>query len=274
MFDRFVLGSVIAVLAATLSGLARPAHAVVITGLNGTGLSYSSTTATPDTNWSVVALPASFTSPPQTPSFPAWIFTGGSAPTNVPGGWLGGSTNAGADGSHWIGVRSDNATALLPDALTGDYYSVIFATTFQASEAGTVPFSFDIAVDNRATVFVGGNITGTETDRPTITGGQQIGSLIWNVGATVENPDTTPRAFELLQTASGTATVAAGTNTLYVVVDDYISVPNVNPQPYGFVGLLVANPVPEPSTMVLAAFGLSAMGWFATRRLRHGRRAA
>jgi hypothetical protein len=208
--------------------------------------------------------------------FRSWIFTGSppaSGNQNVPGGWLGGSTNAGSAGSRWIGVRSNNATALLPDALTNSYYSVIFSTTFQASEAGAVPFSFDIAVDNRATVFLGGSITGTNTDRPTISGGQQIGNMIWNVGASVPpgNPDTLPRAFSLLQTAAGTANVVAGTNTLYVVVDDYISVPNVNPQSYGSIGLLVANPVPEPASAAMASVGM-AVGFGGFRMLRRRRK--
>lgn len=245
------------------------AHAgVIISGLNGTGVNYSPTVATQDANWQIVALPASGTAGTLGS---AWIFTGGGGSNNVPGGWFGGGGNAGSGGNHWIGVRSNNAAALLPDAFTGSYYSVIFSTTFQASAAGTVPFSFDISVDNRATVFVGGSITGTDTDRPTITGGHQIGSLIWNTNP----PNGTPRAFQQLQTAAGTASVVQGANTLYVVVDDYISVPNVDPQTYGSIGLLVTNVVPEPSTflMALAGIGCGGLEWRMVRR-RKPRRSA
>lgn len=256
---------------ATAAVAAGSAHAEpIITGLNGTGVNYSSTVATQDANWSIAALPVSGTAGTLGS---AWIFTGGGGSTNVPGGWFGGGGNAGSGGNHWIGVRANNTSSLIGSGTTGDYYSVIFATTFQASSAGTVPFSFDIAVDNRATVFLGGTVTGTNTNQPTITGGQQIGSMIWNVGATVQNPNTEPRAFSILQTAAGTANVVAGSNTLYVVVDDYISAPGGTT--FGSIGLLVTNPVPEPSTfmMALAGLGFGSLGWRAVRRKKRRRQA-
>jgi len=244
--------------------------AATITGLNPTGLGYSPTTATQDTNWEIVALPAVRDNGGALGD--AWIFTGSGVPTNfnVPGAWLGGGSNAGSSGARWIGAKSNDTSSLITGTFPqGSYYSVIFETTFNSSAtAASIPFSFDIAVDNRATVFVGGTIDTTDPQKPTITGGTQIGSLIWNVGATVANPDTTPRAFSLLQTASGSAPVVAGINKVYVVVDDYISNPAGGP--YANIGLLVANPVPEPSTVAVmfAAGGMATM-----LRLRRSRRA-
>lgn len=239
------------------------ARGTTITDLNGTGVNYSATAGTPDANWSVVALPVSFTSGTQTPSYPAWIFSGGGGSTNVPSGWLGGSSNTGTNGYHWIGVRNNDTSALLSSGTTGDYYSVIFATQFNASAAGVATLSLGISVDNRATVFVGGSITGVGTDRPTIADGQQIGGLIWNTNP----PNGTPRAFEQLQTASGVATLVEGPNTLYVVVDDYISVPGATT--FGSMGLLVSPiAVPEPSTYALALTALVACGWRVCRRRR------
>lgn len=249
----------------TAAGLAgQPAHAIIVTGLNGTGLDYSNTTATPDSHWDVVGLPAFFTSGTQSPPYDAWIFTGGAAPSNVPNAWLGGSSNSGTNGYHWIGVRNNDATSLTLTGTVGQYYSTIYATTFQASAAGTANLSLDIAVDNRATVFVGGTPT-TGSDQLTITGGQQLGDVIWNKDwQTDPNGNTFPRAFEILQTVSGSVNVAAGSNTLYVVVDDVITTGTT----FGFTGLLVANPVPEPSASLLAVVGVTIGGWHTLRRSR------
>lgn len=237
--------------------------AVIITGLHGTGLNYNATTATQDAHWNIAALPASGTGGALGA---AWIPTGGGGSTNIPGGWLGGNGNAGANGNRWIGVQANNTSSLIASGVTNDYYSTIFSTTFTASAAGTVWLSFDIAADNRATVFLGGSITGTGTDRPTITGGQQVGNQIWNVGATVANPDTFPRAFSLQQTAAGFVNVVAGTNTLYVVVDDYISVPGATA--FGSIGLLLTvNPAAVPGSG-LAAIGMLGLAGAGRRRRR------
>lgn len=229
----------------------------------GCGCRYVASPPTPDANWNVVALPQFF-SGPQSPPYAAWIFTGGSAPSNIPGGWLGGSTNSGTSVNgvqyHWIGLRNNDATSLMLTGTENQYHSTIYATTFQASAAGTVPFSFDVSVDNRARVFINGTITGTNTDQPTIDGtGTQIGGLIWNNPP--PPPDTGARAFSILQNVSGTASVLAGTDTLYVVVDDYITTGTT----FGFTGLLVA-PVPEPSTYLLAVMGMTIGGWHTLRR--------
>lgn len=237
--------------------------AVIITGLHGTGLNYSATTATQDAHWNIAALPASGTGGALGA---AWIPTGGGGSTNIPGGWLGGNGNAGANGNRWLSVQANNTSSLIASGVTNDYYSTIFSTTFTASAAGTVWLSFDIAADNRATVFLGGSITGTGTDRPTITGGQQVGNQIWNVGATVANPDTFPRAFSLQQTAAGFVNVVAGTNTLYVVVDDYISVPGATT--FGSIGLLLTvNPAAVPGSG-LAAIGMLGLAGAGRRRRR------
>lgn len=239
--------------AVVLLALAAPGHAITITGLNGTGLAYNATTAMPDTNWDIVALPSFFTT--TTAPYDAWIFTGGGGSTNVPNGWLGGGSNAGAEGFHWIGIQQNNTSALKPTGVTNDYYSMIYATTFTASSAGIVGIALDIAADNRATVFVNGTISLTNPDRPTIVGGDQIGDLIWNTGG----GDGMPRAFAQLQEASGYANVVAGLNTLYIVVDDYISTPGATT--FGSTGLLAIpreGPVPEPGSSMI--FTMLAMG--------------
>lgn len=250
--------------------LASPVSAATITGLNPTGLGYSPTTATQDTNWEIVALPAVRDNGGALGD--AWIFTGSGVPTNfnVPGAWLGGGSNAGSSGARWIGAKSNDTSSLITGTFPqGSYYSVIFETTFNSSAtAASIPFSLDIAVDNRATVFVGGTIDTTDPQKPTITGGTQIGSTIWNVGATIANPDTTPRAFQLLQTASGSAPVVAGTNRVYVVVDDYVSNPAGGP--YANIGLLVANPVPEPSTIAMMIGAAGSIALWKMRRSKKG----
>lgn len=263
-FSKTFGGSVILAAAIVAAVLASPVNAATITGLNPTGVGYSPTTATQDTNWEIVALPAVRDNGGALGD--AWIFTGGGGSFNVPGAWLGGGSNAGSSGARWIGAKSNDTSSLITGTFPqGSYYSVIFETTFNSSAAAaSIPFSFDIAVDNRATVFVGGTIDTTDPQKPTITGGTQIGSPIWNVGATVLNPDTTPRAFSLLQTASGSAPVVAGTNRVYVVVDDYVSNPAGGP--YANIGLLVANPVPEPSTLMLGATAVAAIGGGVMRR--------
>lgn len=146
---------------------------------------------------------------------------------------------------------------------------MIYSTTFNASAAGVATLSLDIAVDNRATVFVGGSITGTDTNQPTITGGTQIGDVIWNVNSgTNPTGDTFPRAFSLLQTASGTTFVNLGLNTLYIQVDDVITVPGATD--FGSTGLLVTNVVPEPSTYAMALAGIAIGGWRLFRRRKSG----
>lgn len=251
------------VLAAAAGGGVDSAFGVTITGLNVTGANYSASTATQDLNWRIVALPSSYVTGSAgtgttTPPYAAWIFTGGSPSANVPGGWLGGSTNSGTLGAHWIGVRTNNSTALLPNPGTeGTSYSVIYATDFVASAAGSIPLSLGVSVDNRATLFVNGTVSGTNTNNPTISGGTQIGSTIYNDPPT---PAGATKAFSILQTAAGLTDVLAGTNTLYVVVEDVANPSGV----YGNTGVLI---VPEPSSISIAA-GLMLGGIVAVRRRR------
>lgn len=218
---------------------------VSITGLNGTGLNYNPSLATTDAFWSVVALPVSFSGSQSTP-YPAWIFTGGSPNNNIPPVWLGGSSNSGVNGSHWIGLLENDSTSLVQQGEIGQYYSMIYATKFYASRAGSATLSLYISVDNRATVFVGGTPT-VGSDQPTITGGQQLGSVIWNKDWQNDpNGNTLPRAFQILQGVSGLVNVVEGENTLYIVVDDAL----VAGTTFGQTGLLVSlSPMPTTPTL-------------------------
>lgn len=256
------------VCALSLAGTNQSASAgSFIYDLQGTGLGMPSNSRQ-DANWNVVALPQFFQNP--TVAYPAWIPTGGSAPANIPNNWLGGSGNAGTQGWKWVGIQENNVSALQPSGVQDQYYSMIYSTTFMASQTGVASISLDIAVDNRASVFVGGNVDFTNGDKPTIQGGQQVGSLIWNLGSNgyPTGTDASKRGFNQLQRASGNVNVVAGLNTLYIVVDDYITTGTT----FGFTGLMVVpdpalTAVPEPESF--AAFSLLAAGattWIVRRR--------
>ena len=248
-----VAGVALALVAGTTS--ATP----IISGLQKTGTEYPIGTAGgQDSYWEVYAFPTAYTGP-LTPGYQAWVFTGGSPPSNVPRQWYpgignGGSDNVGANGARWIGLQQDNATALFPGNFTPPQsdYNVIYRTTFQADSVGVASFSLLTAADNAISLFVGGTVDNTNTMMPTMTGAQ-IGVEKIGLG--------------FLSWVNGDAPVVAGTNYLYAVVRDRFSIDATNPNigNYGQTGFLVAA-VPEPSSFVLAALGGGVMAIGAIRR--------
>jgi len=248
-----VAGVALALVAGTTS--ATP----IISGLQKTGTEYPIGTAGgQDSYWEVYAFPTAYTGP-LTPGYQAWVFTGGSPPSNVPRQWYpgignGGSDNVGANGARWIGLQQDNATALFPGNFTPPQsdYNVIYRTTFQADSVGVASFSLLTAADNAISLFVGGTVDNTNTMMPTMTGAQ-IGVEEIGLG--------------FLSWVNGDAPVVAGTNYLYAVVRDRFTIDATNPNigNYGQTGFLVAA-VPEPSSFVLAALGGGVMGIGAIRR--------
>jgi len=224
-----------------------------------------------DSHWKIVAYAAGGTFQPGYPTqessptittapYPAYVLQ-----TDIPPEYVGGSSNTGTNGALWIGLQNsaDSIVGGESSVSDGPLYSNswVLSINFGASETGTGYFDIWAASDNAVAFFVGGSITtstnvvnsGTtfnpvETgsfnsynvgaDYPTIVGGTQI--------------DQMRRGFGSLRHFVGNAPVVAGTaNTLYAVVYDYGN-------KTGF----IFSPVPEPSSVVLAAIacGCIAMG--------------
>lgn len=230
------------------------AAAPVTTAVKFTGMGYPIGTGGADSNWQVVALPVDSTYQASTP-YAAWVFSGtGASGTeiNVPTPWFGGPTNAGLPGyGRWIGLQQDNAISVLPNSGPHpmDYYTTIYESTFESTEAGSAFLWFRATADNAVTFFVNGTLTDTGTNKPTITNGSQVAARV--------------QGLSTLKTISGTVTVKAGTNKLYAVVEDLWNPSSHN---FGLTGLIV---VPEPSTLSSGAvagagLGITAIG----RRLR------
>lgn len=233
--------------------------APVITGLNYTGTGYADGTGGPDSHWKVAAVPVDGSVTTATP-YAAWVFSGTGTQldptswTNVPDPWFSGHNNLGFAGGRWIGAQENNTTALLPDSAGGPplsltYYTTIYSTTFQSSEAGTAYIWLRTAADNAVTFFVNGTISGGTGNQATIINGSQVAARIQGLAT--------------LKTVAGNVSVNAGTNTLYAVVEDRF---NPVSHSFGYTGLIV---VPEPSTMSsvgVAAGGIAVAA--AGRRLR------
>lgn len=245
--------SILCLLALVMNGVR--AETIVIPA---TGAGVSVPPGGTDANWQVVALPTLYTG--TVPPYQAFVFSGTGAGA-VPGVWLGGESNAGAEGARWIGVK-DVPASLFPSApLSGTAvppqvpYTMIFAHAFTAATAGPVDFSFWAAADNRVEFFLNGTVTsGSMT--PFIDGGTPIG--------------TGRDGFGRLNNFSATGVnVGAGTNYLYAVVTDRFTVAG-DTGGWGDTGLIVS-PVPEPSTMILAAAGVAGIVAARLRRRRASR---
>ncbi len=226
-----------------------PADAApIVTGIHPTGIvappspfqrsaSQQSAVAASDPFWRVVALP-------ETPPFPAYdaaIYSGRGPSFYVPSKWFQGAE--GIDGAGWIGLRPETTNSLYPANVGAQPdYTVIYATTFTASESGVAFFNLTATADNELSFFVNGDVAGVMTLNPTIIGGTQI--------------DVSKRGLNRLHGFLGSAAVNEGENTLYAIVRDrYTLDPLTNIGGYGQTGLLVAS-VPEPGALVMLATGI------------------
>ena len=246
-----------------LSWFVGPAAASpIVTGIHRTGVVAApstllrSITIDNDPFWRVVALPETLPFSP----YEASLFSGRSPSFYVPGTWFHGAE--GFDGAGWIGLRPETTNSLYPQNVGAQPdYTVIYATTFTASESGVALFDLTATADNEVSFFVNGDVAGGMTLNPTIIGGTQIGVA--------------QRGLNRLHDFQGYSAVLAGENTLYAVVcDRYTLDPLTNIGGYGQTGLLVAF-VPEPgawaSLLAGAACLLIGVRWRRARRPRRRR---
>ncbi len=195
-----------------------------------------------DSNWRIIHAPTSFQAPATIP-YDAYVLD--PQPHTGPETINGISYN-------WISISPDGNTAN-SDSLSRNW---IFAQTFSAAHSGPYSFDFLAGADNGITLFANGTPDLTDPEFGlTIIGGTQIGTSVTN--------------FSQLEQIAGVATLSAGQNTLYAVLNDY----------GGPTSFLLANaaftppqtplsvPAPLPLLGALAAFR-------STRRLRKRRLAA
>ena len=214
-----------------------PAHTALIYG-SGQGVS-PLTNYTIDPHWVVVALPVSYTN--SVAPYAAY----NPAITSIPGVFVGqtGYVNNGVT-NYWL---SPNTTS---GSMQGGNYNWIVAQTFNIDTAGVYNFNFQGAGDNAISFYINGSITGTNTELPTITNGTKIGNT-WN-------------SFGSIGTFTGQAFMNAGTNTAYMVLNDF----------GGNTGALITQSsfqsavVPEPGTWAAAVLLVGTAGF-----MRWGRRA-
>ncbi len=233
------------------------AAAPIVTGIHRTGVVAApstllrSITIDSDPHWRVVALPETLPFSP----YEASLFSGRSPSFRVPGTWFHGAE--GFDGAGWIGLRPETTNSLYPQNVGAQPdYTVIYATTFTASESGLALFDLTATADNEVSFFVNGDVVGGMTLNPTIIGGTQIGVA--------------QRGLNRLHTFQGYSAVLAGENTLYAVVCDlYTLDPLTNIGGYGQTGLLVAF-VPEPGSLASVLAGAACL--LIGARWRHARR--
>jgi hypothetical protein len=165
----------------------------------GTGL--GSSPGGRDSNWNIVAVPSTFTPPSgQTvpynsyvPTIAPNVFTGGGSPqTGLV--YLGGT-------NYWIAPQS------VTSSIAPDTYNWIAQQQFYVPVAGFYRFDFPGAGDNELEFYIGGSINTTAPQRPTITGGQQIGGRAGG--------------FASITTFTGGAQLSSGTHTASMVLWDY-----------------------------------------------------
>jgi len=255
--------AIASILVATGSMAAPVDAAPIVTGIHRTGLVAApspfrrSLASDGDPYWRVVALPET----PAFPSYEAALFSGREPSFHVPATWFHGAD--GFDGAGWIGLRPETTDSLYPPNVGAQPdYTVIYATTFTASDAGSALFDLTGTADNELSFFVNGAVTGSLTMTPSILGGTQIGLPQGHLNS--------------LHEFVGLADVLAGENTLYAVVRDrYVLNPTTNIGGYGQTGLLVSS-VPEPGTLVSGMLGAASLviGRACRRRPRAGRGAS
>ncbi|MFM7077072.1 MAG: hypothetical protein ACKO3G_13540 [Planctomycetaceae bacterium] len=252
-----------ALVAAACLAAAPAAAAPLISGLHRTGEPAPAAAAArgpvdmhaaaADPCWSVVALPEQGAILP----FAAAVDSGRCDGFYVPRVWYHGRSGIGDAG--WIGPRAATTDSLYPP-ITGPAadYTVIYATTFTASQAGMASFDLAATADNAVAFFVNGTVAGGDTLTPWISGGAAIG--------------TEQRHLNRLHAFRGLAPVVAGENTLYAVVRDrYVINSFTGIGGHGQTGLFVAS-VPEPSTLGAAAAAVATLALFRLRPVPAARR--
>jgi len=228
--------AVAAMLLGTLVGA--QVKADVISSLFSTGFNAGGTLATEgsvDAHWTIVSNAGGTGST-------AYITTTDGFPI---GAWIPNQPNG-----QWIQPTSGSTDTHVPGVYT-------FQTQFSLAgfEANTASIQFTAAADNRITdVLINGFSTGF-----TWTGASGSGDAY--------------ASFSPQFTISNPAFFQNGINTLQFVVEND-GPPNDPTNPTGLLVVLsgTANPVPEPSTMILV--GLMGAGAFAVRRIRRGKNAA
>jgi hypothetical protein len=189
-----------ATLAFAIALAATSAHAQFVSGtIFGTGL--GSSPGGRDSNWSVVAVPSGFTPPSsQTTPYDAYVptntvnaFVGGGSPQ--PGLVYLGGTN------YWIAPQTTTSS------LVGGLYNWVAQQDFYVPVAGFYRFDFPGAGDNELEFYIDGSLNTTDSKRPTITGGQQIGGRAGT--------------FTAITTFTGGAQLSAGNHTASMVLWDY-----------------------------------------------------
>ena len=208
------------------------------------GTGQEASPGTRDSNWQIIAVPESWT-PPEAIPYSAFVLT------NTPGVFIGGgSPQTGYVFSgvtnYWIAPASTDAS-LIPGN-----YNWIVAQTFNVDQAGYFNFNFQGAGDNELDFYINGSVTNYlgDSNRPTITGGTQIG--------------TRAGGFSYLTTFTNATPVYlnAGANTAYMVLWDY----------GGSTGALIGQSsfssaaVPEPGTWAAAALLVGTAGFVRWRK--------
>ena len=201
-----------------------------------------------DSRWEIVAVPGTFT-PPDSQTMPydsyimpttPWVFIGGS-----PAPWFGGGNQTGYefDGitNYWIGPQSSHSS------IAPGHYNWIVAQDFNVEQSGWYDFNFKGAGDNELDFYINGSITSYLGDpqRPTITGGTQIG--------------TRAGTFTAITNFTGSAYMNAGINTAYMVLWDYGGDTGALIQQSTFAA---AAAVPEPGQVAASLLLLGGIGGY------------
>lgn len=180
--------------------VATTAHAQFTSGtIFGTGL--GSSPGGRDSNWSVVAVPGTY-NPPSSQTVPYDSYV----PFTAPGVFYGGgSPQTGlvslGGTNYWIAPQPTTSSIAAPT------YNWIAQQQFYVPVAGFYRFDFPGAGDNEMEFYIDGSVNTTSPQRPTITGGQQIGGRAGN--------------FTSITTFTGGAQLSAGTHTASMVLWDY-----------------------------------------------------
>lgn len=218
---------------------AAPALALVVT-IPGTAQNTSKPSGTPgnDSAWQVVQLPSVVNASPVTgtPPYDAWI------PVNIPAPWLGSGLppgpGTGTDNNNGVTIGSNtyrwispgrNAQEIAPCAPIGSpyatdpstfiacppggpvsSYSYILRQDFTIPVAGNYVVNLGLTADNKGEVYINGLIDQTNTQNPIISGGTLIGTTDNSAGSQGRLTD-----------ISNLTYLNAGTNSAYIVVQDY-----------------------------------------------------